>query len=87
MKLKTVAFRRLTLASMTPISTIVAAYNKCLDDESLSGEAFEGSADKVLAIPRPQLQNGRVSTRAVTVWDPLFKMYHGQPSELPDAIP
>lgn len=74
-------------SSMTPVSTIISAYHKCLEDDSLSGEALEGSADKVLPIPRPELQNGRVSTRAVTVWDPLFKMYHGELSQLPDTIP
>lgn len=72
---------------MTPISTVVAAYDRCLTDESLNGEALEASADQILAIPRPQLQNGRKSTRAVTVWDPLFEMYHGEKSQLPDAIP
>lgn len=72
---------------MTPVSTIVAAYNKCLDDESLNGEAVECSADKLLLTPRPAFQNGRVSQRAVTVWDPLFKMMHHEVSQLPDALP
>lgn len=68
------------------MSTIVAAYHKCLEDESLSGEAIECSAEKHLLVPRPEFQNGRVSKRAVTVWDPLFKMYHHESSGLPDAI-
>jgi hypothetical protein len=72
--------------SLTPISTIVAGYDKCLSDESLVGEALEASAEKLLLIPRPGLQNGRVSVRSVTVWDPLFKMLHGEESGLPDAI-
>ncbi|CAM1505038.1 Fc.00g106750.m01.CDS01 [Cosmosporella sp. VM-42] len=72
---------------LTPVSTIVAAYNKCLEDESLSGEAIECSAEKMLFTPRPEYQNGRVSRRACTVWDPLFKMYHNELSQLPDAIP
>ncbi|KAH6998970.1 hypothetical protein BKA56DRAFT_639497 [Ilyonectria sp. MPI-CAGE-AT-0026] len=71
---------------MTPIGTIVAAYNKCLEDRSLSGEAIECSVDKLLLVPRPEYQNGPVSKRAVTVWDPLFKMYHHELSQLPDAI-
>ncbi|KAH7162192.1 15-hydroxyprostaglandin dehydrogenase [Dactylonectria estremocensis] len=71
---------------MTPINTIVSAYNKCLEDNSLSGEAIECSVDKLLPVPRPEYQNGRVSKRAVTVWDPLFKMYHSELSQLPDAI-
>ncbi|KAF4989818.1 hypothetical protein FDECE_14587 [Fusarium decemcellulare] len=71
---------------LTPVGTIVSAYNKCLDDESLYGEAIECSVDKLLLTPRPDFQNGRVSKRAVTVWDPLFKMYHHEVSQLPDAI-
>ncbi|KAJ2904889.1 hypothetical protein MKZ38_006930 [Zalerion maritima] len=73
---------------MTPISTIVSAYHKCTDDGSaLCGEAIECSADKHFMVPRPEYLNGRVSRRATTVWDPLFKMYHGEGSGLPDAIP
>ena len=72
--------------SVTPVSTIVAGYDKCLSDESLVGEALEASAEKLLPIPRPGLQNGHVSARSVTVWDPLFKMLHGEESGLPDAI-
>ncbi|KAF7556848.1 hypothetical protein G7Z17_g1150 [Cylindrodendrum hubeiense] len=71
---------------MTPVDTIVSAYNRCLEDDSLSGEAIECSVDKLLLVPRPEYQNGRVSQRAVTVWDPLFKMYHHELSQLPDAI-
>ncbi|KAL4893689.1 hypothetical protein BDV59DRAFT_192857 [Aspergillus ambiguus] len=71
---------------MTPLSTIVSGYSKCLEDESLVGQALEASAEKLLIVPQPELQNGRVSKRSVTVWDPLFRMYHGEPSQLPDAI-
>ncbi|CAG9983917.1 unnamed protein product [Clonostachys byssicola] len=71
---------------LTPVSTIVAAYRKCLEDKTLAGEALECSADKILPVPKPALQNGRISARAVTVWDPLFKTYHNEPSGLPDAI-
>ncbi|KAF7553822.1 hypothetical protein G7046_g6986 [Stylonectria norvegica] len=71
---------------ITPISTIVDGYNKCLEDESLSGEAIECTADKMLLTPKPEYQNGKVSQRSCTVWDPLFKMYHHELSQLPDAI-
>ncbi|CAI6094359.1 unnamed protein product [Clonostachys chloroleuca] len=71
---------------LTPVSTIVVAYKKCLEDKTLAGEALECSADKILPVPRPALQNGQISARAVTVWDPLFKTYHNEPSGLPDAI-
>ncbi|KAG9259034.1 15-hydroxyprostaglandin dehydrogenase [Emericellopsis atlantica] len=72
---------------LTPVSTIVRAYNKCLDDDSLAGEVLECSVEEILALPVPELRNGRFSKRAVTVWDPLFKLYHGEESGLPDAIP
>lgn len=58
-----------------------------LNDETLNGEALEASVDDILVLTRPELANGRYSKRAVTVWDPLFKMLHsGEPSALPDAI-
>jgi hypothetical protein len=69
------------------VETIVRAYHKALEDESLNGEALEASVNEILVLPRPELANGRFSKRAVTVWDPLFKMMHnGEPSGLPDAI-
>ncbi|KAI6785349.1 uncharacterized protein J7T54_006991 [Emericellopsis cladophorae] len=76
-----------SLECLTPVSTIVRAYNKCLDDDSLAGEVLECSVEEILPLPVPELRNGRFSKRAVTVWDPLFKMYHGEESGLPDAIP
>jgi hypothetical protein len=77
----------LTFVSLTPVSTIVSAYNTALEDDSMVGEALECSVDKIIVLPKPELANGRFSKRAVTVWDPLFKMLHNnEPSELPDAI-
>ncbi|OAG10747.1 uncharacterized protein CC84DRAFT_1161608 [Paraphaeosphaeria sporulosa] len=72
---------------MTPVSTIVAAYERCLDDASLYGRVIECSTDKQFDLEPPTLANGHYSRRAVTVWDPLFKMYHKEASGLPDAIP
>ncbi|ORY08727.1 15-hydroxyprostaglandin dehydrogenase [Clohesyomyces aquaticus] len=74
---------------LTPQSTIVAAYQRCLEDDSLFGKVIECSADKQFFLETPSLKNGRISQRAVTVWDPLFKMYgmHHELSGLPDAIP
>ncbi|KAJ9665476.1 hypothetical protein H2201_004358 [Coniosporium apollinis] len=74
---------------LTPIDQIVKAYNTFLDDDegSCVGEAIECSVDKHCWVPRPEYLNGKFTKRAVTVWDPLFKMYHGELSELPDAIP
>ncbi|KAF1842347.1 NAD(P)-binding protein [Cucurbitaria berberidis CBS 394.84] len=72
---------------LTSVSTIVSAYEKFLEDESLYGRVLECSADKHFFLEPPTLANGRVSRRAVTVWDPLFKIYHKESSGLPDAIP
>ncbi|KAH7402502.1 hypothetical protein BKA66DRAFT_564417 [Pyrenochaeta sp. MPI-SDFR-AT-0127] len=72
---------------MTPVSTVVGAYERFLEDESLYGRIVECSAEKHFFLEPPTLANGRVSRRAVTVWDPLFKMYHKEGSGLSDAIP
>lgn len=72
----------LTRSSLTPISTIVAAYERCLDDESLFGKVIECSTDKQFFLETPSLANGRFSKRAVTVWDPLFKMCASTPSRV-----
>ncbi|KAJ4286229.1 hypothetical protein N0V90_013263 [Kalmusia sp. IMI 367209] len=60
---------------LTPVSTIVAAYERCLDDGSLYGKVIECSTDKQFDLEPPILANGRFSKRAVTVWDPLFRMW------------
>lgn len=70
-------------ASMTPISTVVAAYERCLDDASLYGRAIECSTDKQFELEPPTLANGHYSRRAVTVWDPLFKMWVLYPNPWP----
>lgn len=74
---------------ITPAETIVRAYEQFLDEEGegRAGEIVECSADKIVTLKPPELGNGRVSKRAVTVWDPLFKMSHGENSGLADAIP
>ncbi|KAF2643409.1 15-hydroxyprostaglandin dehydrogenase [Massarina eburnea CBS 473.64] len=72
---------------LTPISTIVAAYERCLEDELLFGKVIECSVEKQFFLEQPELANGRFSKRAVTVWEPLFKIYHNENSGLPDAIP
>ncbi|KAF2399363.1 NAD(P)-binding protein [Trichodelitschia bisporula] len=73
---------------LTPVESIVRAYRTFLDDDTgLSGEAIECSVNEHIFVPRPEYLNGAASKRACTVWDPLFKMYHGEGSELPDAIP
>lgn len=75
------------MCSLTPISTVVDAYNHFLNDDSLTGQAVECSADKHIFLPFPEFANGHVTKRACTVWDPLFKMMHGENSGLEEAIP
>ena len=72
--------------SITPVSTIVSAYIRLLDDESLTGQGIECSVDKQLPFTDPPLMNGKHTKRAATVWDPLFKIMHGENSGLADAI-
>jgi hypothetical protein len=52
----------------------------------MAGELLECSADKLIYYPMPELGNGHVTKRAVTVWEPLFRMMHGEDSGLPDAL-
>lgn len=61
-------------ASLTPVSTVVAAYERCLDDASVFGKVIECSAGEQLDLEPPTLANGHYSRRAVTVWEPLFKL-------------
>ena len=74
---------------MTPVETIVKAYQGFLDEEGegRAGEIVECSADRIITLKTPELGNGRVSQRAVTVWDPLFKALHAEGSGLSSAIP
>lgn len=65
---------QVNIGSLTPISTVVGAYEKFLEDDSLYGRVLECSADKHFFLEQPALANGHISRRAVTVWDPLFKM-------------
>jgi hypothetical protein len=73
---------------LTPVSTIVAAYDRLLSDSNhQTGEAVECSVDELFLVPQTEYCNGKFSKRAVTVWDPLFKMMHGETSGLADSIP
>ncbi|KAK0924982.1 hypothetical protein LTR91_020258 [Friedmanniomyces endolithicus] len=69
-----------------PSPPFVSAYLRLLDDESLTGQGIECSVDKQLPFTDPPLMNGKHTKRAATVWDPLFKIMHGENSGLADAI-
>lgn len=71
---------------LTPISTIVKAYMKFLEDDTLWGQAIECSVDRLLFSKQPEYLDGIYSKRATTVWEPLFRTMHYENSELPDAI-
>lgn len=79
-------FLTISSSSLTPISTVVRGYNRFLNDGSLNGKAFEASAEKLLEYDLPEPRNGRITERAITVWEPLFKALHGEPSRLPKAL-
>ncbi|KAI1258860.1 hypothetical protein F5Y18DRAFT_324747 [Xylariaceae sp. FL1019] len=67
---------------LTPISTIVSAYNLFLDDLSRNGQVVECSVDKHCFVPEPELLNGQATKRAVTVYEPLHTSMHGEESGL-----
>lgn len=74
--------------SITPVQTILKAYNTFLEDSTgMAGELLECSANKLIYYQMPEFGNGPVTKRAITVWEPLFRMMHGEDSQLPDAIP
>ncbi|KAI9687895.1 MAG: Short-chain dehydrogenase/reductase prx6 [Bathelium mastoideum] len=73
---------------VTPISTVITAHDRFLEDDTgVAGQAIEASADQLIYYDVPKLGNGYKTKRAVTVWEPLFKMMHGENSDMPDAIP
>lgn len=70
------------------MQTILKAYNTFLEDTTgMAGELLECSAHKLIYYQPPEPGNGPITKRAVTVWEPLFRMMHGEDSQLPDAIP
>ena len=70
------------------MSTVLTAHDRFLEDNSgAAGQALEASADKLIYYDLPEVGNGYKTKRAVTVWEPLFKMMHGENSEMEDAIP
>lgn len=74
--------------SLTPVETILKAYQVFLEDTTgMAGETLECSANKLIYYNMPEYGNGPITKRAITVWEPLFRMMHGEDSRLPDAIP
>lgn len=70
------------------MQTILDAYQTFLEDTTgMAGELLECSAEKLIYYNLPEMGNGGVTKRAVTVWEPLFRAMHGEDSQLPDAIP
>ncbi|RDW68858.1 SDR family oxidoreductase [Aspergillus mulundensis] len=73
---------------LTPVETVLKAYRTFLEDTTgMTGQLLECSAEKLVYYSLPEYGNGHVTKRAVTVWEPLFRMLHGEDSQLPDAIP
>ena len=61
------------MSSLTPVSTVVGAYDRFLNDESLTGQAVECSAEKEIFLSSPEYTNGRGTKRACTVWGSLVQ--------------
>lgn len=67
---------------MTPKTTIVAGYLKCLGDRSLNGELIEASRDKLVIMEKPKYADGEYTKRTCTLYDPMFISVHGEPSKM-----
>lgn len=66
---------------------MLGAYDRFLEDDTgMTGEIYECSAEKIIDYHLPPEGNGHVTKRAVTVWNPLFVMMHGERSGLEDAL-
>ncbi|OJJ56267.1 hypothetical protein ASPSYDRAFT_48547 [Aspergillus sydowii CBS 593.65] len=72
---------------LTPVETVLKGYQTFLQDTTgMTGQTLECSVNKLIYYQLPEHGNGYVTKRAVTVWEPLFRMMHGEDSQLPDAI-
>ncbi|KAH8881776.1 hypothetical protein GQ53DRAFT_832078 [Thozetella sp. PMI_491] len=71
---------------ITPVETVVKAFEMCLTQPTLNGQLIECSTDKHFLLPLPELANGAATKRACTVWEPLFESKHKEKSGLPDTI-
>lgn len=71
---------------MTPVSNIVGAYKYFLENKSVTGKVMECAGKERKIIPEPELVFGKVTKRAVTVYNPLHETMHGEPSGLEDSV-
>lgn len=72
---------------LTPVSTILEAHDKFIDDDTgMIGKALEASAKDLIFYDPPEYGNGYKTKRAVTVWEPHFRAMHGEDSKLDDAV-
>ena len=76
----------LTVYSVTPVETIVAGYDRALNDQSLNGELLECSLDRIHLLPVPPYSDGDVLKKTTSVYDGLFIALHGERSGLPEAV-
>ncbi|KAL4923157.1 SDR family oxidoreductase [Aspergillus undulatus] len=79
--------KAVTPECITPVDTVLKAYQVFLEDTTgMAGETLECSAEKLIYYHMPEYGNGPITKRAVTVWEPLFRMMHGEDSQLPGAL-
>jgi hypothetical protein len=70
------------------MSSVIAAHDVFINDETGEvGKALVASADRLEFYDPPECGNGDETNRAATIWEPLFKMMHGEKSGLEDPIP
>lgn len=69
-------------------STLISGYDTFLDDEenSRTGETLEAAHDELISWGHPGYKSGLFAKRTEAVYDPWFKLMHGERSELPSAL-
>lgn len=73
---------------MTLRSTLLSGYDVFVQEKEniRTGETLEAAHDKLVEWGHPGYKSGAFAKRTEAVFEPWFKMLHGENSDLPDAI-
>lgn len=73
---------------MTSRSTLISGYDFFLDDENniKTGELVEAAHSDLISWGHPEYKSGAFAKRTEKIYEPWFKMMHGEQSELPGTI-
>jgi NAD(P)-dependent dehydrogenase (short-subunit alcohol dehydrogenase family) len=74
---------------MTLRSTLMSAYDLFIEDaeNTKTGQTIEAAHDKLYEWGHPGYKSGAFAKRTEKVYEPWFKLVHGEESELPGAMP